>query len=211
MPEKHRQLLELLVEQEKLCMQIDRLKDEVYKEMLEQGTTELKTNKGTLKLKKKRGRPINMPNEAVAELEAAIEAEQDEMFETNKRALYELQKTRDLADLQIQKLTTNDWVVELQEKLNEVKKESVRVEGSEQYTLQCKPKQVSPFGYANNSWLLKATKQIKTLPRPMTKSQIGEFLRGFYEYKLYGEQTLDEAWAERVDGHNKYWAERGYN
>ena len=204
-------------ERERLDAEIFALSENVKQEMLNRQLDKIDTKAGQLSLKstaKKPKRKAFQPTVEMAELQSALEAEQNELLDTNKAELYALQKQKDLAELKMEMLLQNDWITELEAKL-ELAKQKAEAEQAKQNNeiqgyiqLDIKLVEQDYIALAGDAWLAKAIKQAKNLePRKMTRPMVLNFVAQYYK-GYYDGFTLDEAWAKRIEDHIAYWKGR---
>lgn len=204
-------LLAKLQQKAQLEAEIFVLTENVKQHMVSHGLSEISSKAGKLALKtvaSKKSKKLISSSE-VQELESAIQAERTELIEANAKQIYELQKARDLAELGIAKLVRNEWIAELEAKLEQAKQQSVQEASTAGYlTIDVQLSEPDYAKMAGDAWFVKALREAKSLkPKHMTKSMLIAFLANYYK-GYYPGKSLDEAWQMRIADHLAYWSQQ---
>lgn len=192
-----------------LQLEVYGLQNVVQKELIANGTENVETKYGKLKLVKNRGKASVTSSQETEELEQAIHLERQEMAQANAKQLYELQKQRDLAEIAMDRLMTNEWVEELEAKLDKAKQHTVQTSSQNSLKLQIDLPKLNVLEYVDHKWYELKVMELKSLqPKPIGRSALNKFLEQYFESAYYEGFTLDDALADRISKHIAYWEAR---
>ena len=198
------ELLSAMKEREALDARIFALSNSVKQEMIERGLETIESKRGKLEIKPKRRRKKQTSSQEIDEIQEAIELEKAELQDANAKQIYELQKTRDMAEIKMLSLLHNEWIEELENKLKDVKRNTISETPEPELELAIKLSEPSINQLVDDAWLSNALKQAKAAkPKAMTKSQVTSFVRSYF--KGYYEGDLDTAFQQRLDEHIAHW------
>lgn len=201
------ELLSAMKEREALDARIFALSKSVKQAMIERGLETIEAKQGKLELKQKRRRKKQANSQEIDELQEAIMQEQAELRDANAKQIYELQKTRDMAELQMLGLLNNEWIEDMQNRLEEAKRNAISEIGEPELELSINLAEPSINQLVDDAWLSDAIKRGKSAkPKAMSRSQILTFVKSYF--KGYYEQDLDSAFQQRLDEHIAYWEAR---
>lgn len=188
------------------------LRKQVLDEMVASGLTKGETPYGTVSLRRKPAAARAITNPVIAELRSAIEAEQNELIETNGEALLELEAELERVQAQMAELTHSQWIQELEQKLQlELAKPIVYAEAGApgQAVLALKVKQVCSLPDEVQAFIAKHKANWPDVVQDLSKDQLKAIGLAWHGLERSSEPDIIALFYKSLDsllnGHKQWW------
>lgn len=180
----------------------DALCGQAIKHMQATGANELSTSNASLSLKQKGTRLLPANSAAVAELKEAIELERQEMLDANASRIYALTRQRDLCQHQIDLLLTNEWIEELNRKLEAAKQD--KADTTATYNKLTIKLSDNVRDYVDSITYNEHLARCKQLDPPLTKANLNKCILNWGRGLLPEHGSLSDAVDARIAEHIAY-------